>query len=134
MYNYGGLVVWTSWEGTEIKTFCDAEGWESGVEENNQQTEISPRLFSLNQNYPNPVNSNTVIEYTLAENSKVYLKVFDASGKQISTLVNEEQKSGTYRLTWDIRGVTKKQLPNGVYFYRLIAGDYTDTKKIIICR
>jgi flagellar hook assembly protein FlgD len=75
-----------------------------------------------------------VIEYTLAKNTKVYLNVFDGSGKQVSMLVNEVQKSGTHRLTWDIRDITKKQLPNGVYFYQFKAGDFTDTKKMIILR
>jgi len=132
---HGALVCWwDNREGGIGKVFCDAENWEPGVEENNQQTGILPKLFSLNQNYPNPVNSNTVIEYTLTENSKVYLKVFDTSGKLVSILVNEVQKSGTHQLTWDIRDITRKQLPNGVYFYRLTAGDYTETRKMVVVR
>ncbi|MHA1279235.1 MAG: T9SS type A sorting domain-containing protein [Candidatus Helarchaeota archaeon] len=131
--NAGAVIAWSdNREGGVYKAFCDGWNW-TGIEENSDQRIATNRYF-LSQNYPNPINSNTIIEYTLTENSKVYLKVFDTSGKQVSILVNEEQKSGTHRLTWDIRGITKKQLPNGVYFYQLKAGDFTATKKMIICR
>lgn len=87
--------------------------------------------FTLNQNYPNPVFSRTTIKYSIAKPCKVELKLFDDAGRQVATLVNERQKPGYYQVNWNIRNVSEKQLPNGVYFYRLEAGEFTATKKMV---
>jgi len=118
----------------DVKTFCDAEGWQPCVEENNQQVVILPRLFTLNQNCPNPVQNNTIFSYTILQNSKVKLEIFDIIGKPIAILVNDYQKSGHHQIKWDVRNISKGLLPNGVYFYCLIAGDYSDMKKMVILR
>ena len=88
-----------------------------------------PDKFSLSQNYPNPFNPSTNIKYQIAKNSFVTLKVFDILGKEIATLVNEKQNSGTYESTFDARGLT-----SGVYFYRLTAGDFSETKKMLMIK
>ncbi|MHA1279233.1 MAG: T9SS type A sorting domain-containing protein [Candidatus Helarchaeota archaeon] len=90
--------------------------------------------FTLNQNFPNPVSRRTSIKYSIPNFCKVELKLFDVTGRQIAVLVNESQKPGCYQVTWDIHNVPEKRLPNGVYFYRLTAGDYTNTKKLVIVR
>ncbi len=90
--------------------------------------------FRLYQNSPNPVSSRTTIKYSIASLCKVELELFDVTGRQLMVLVNENQEPGYYQVNWNIRNVSEKQLPNGVYFYRLTAGDWTSTKKMVIAR
>ena len=81
--------------------------------------------FSLSQNYPNPFNPSTKIKYSIPQSSHVIIKVFDVLGNEIESLVNEEKPVGTYEVTW-----YAENLPSGVYFYQLKAGDYMNTKKM----
>jgi hypothetical protein len=90
---------------------------------------LVPSSFSLERNYPNPFNPNTVIRYSLTGNRFVTLKVFDVLGKEVATLVNEKQSPGTYQVEF-----VGSNLPSGVYFYRIIAGDFTDTKGMILLK
>jgi hypothetical protein len=106
-----------------------------GIEEKEQNQSLTLSIvFSLGQNYPNPVASKTIIKYSIAKESNVELKIYDVCGRQVVALVNETQKSGYYYVNWHIGNVLQKQLANGVYFYRLKAGDFTSTKKMIILR
>ncbi|TNF45926.1 MAG: T9SS type A sorting domain-containing protein, partial [Bacteroidetes bacterium] len=81
------------------------------------------------QNYPNPFNSKTTIKYSVPESSKVVLKIYNLLGKEIETIVNEQKPAGTYEVTWNAAG-----FPNGIYFYRLQAGDFLFTRKMILNR
>jgi photosystem II stability/assembly factor-like uncharacterized protein len=110
-------------QGLILKT---TNGGTSFISVNNQNV---PDKFSLSQNYPNPFNPSTNIKYQIAKNSFVTLKVFDILGKEIATLVKEKQNSGTYESTFDARGLT-----SGVYFYRLTAGDFSETKKMLMIK
>ena len=85
--------------------------------------------FNLSQNYPNPFNSTTKITYSIPQTSNVVIKVFDILGNEIETLVSEEKQTGTYEITWYAEG-----LPSGVYFYRLQAGSFVETKKMILLK
>jgi|WetSurMetagenome_2_1015567.scaffolds.fasta_scaffold72625_2 photosystem II stability/assembly factor-like uncharacterized protein len=91
-------------------------------------TEV-PQNYSLSQNYPNPFNPSTVIKYQIPANTNVVLKISDITGKEISTLVNEKQTAGTYEATFDASA-----LSSGIYFYRIIAGDYVKTMKMILIK
>jgi hypothetical protein len=103
-----------------------------GIEEKNFQKASSfPLVFSLSQCYPNPFNSQTVIRYSIPKETEVNLKVFNTAGRDVRTLVNGKQKPGNYNVTWNLKGVSQSRLPNGVYFYRLEAGDYTAIKKMV---
>jgi hypothetical protein len=92
-----------------------------------------PKTYSLSQNYPNPFNPTTVINYSIPKRSFVTLKVYDILGREISTLVNEEQSAGNYKVTFN--GVN---LPSGVYFYRLSANgkanNFVETKKLVLLK
>jgi hypothetical protein len=89
--------------------------------------------FNLSQNYPNPFNPNTVISYQLPVTSNVTLKVYDVLGNEIATLVNEEKQPGVYEVEFNTSSI--KDLPSsGIYFYQLRAGDYTETKKMILLK
>lgn len=88
-----------------------------------------PTSFSLSQNYPNPFNPATTISFSLPTKSFVSLKVFDALGREVETLVSEQLDAGTYSTQWN-----PVSLPSGVYFYRLQAGSFIETKKLILLR
>lgn len=122
------LVAWVDGRsGKDI--YCNTG--DLGVQETSSCTQ---KELSMSQNYPNPVSSRTVIKYAIPEKAKVELKLYDKSGREIATLVNKEQAAGSYKTKWDISNVSKKKLPNGMYFYQLKAGDFTDTKKMVIVR
>lgn len=91
----------------------------------NEVTKI-PLTYSLDQNYPNPFNPVTNIVYTLPTTEKVILKIYDALGSEITTLVNEEQSAGSHNISFDA-----SKLSSGVYFYRLVAGKYSQVLKMI---
>ena len=117
----------------------------TGVEEELVPDPV-PRVYSLSQNYPNPVSLSTTIRYGLPTESLVNLRVFNILGQRVITLVNEKKKPGSYRVTWDLRGVNRENLPNGIYFYRITVGAihelplrsrsdvFTSTKKMVILR
>ena len=88
-----------------------------------------PSNFNLLQNYPNPFNPSTSIKYSIPQTSKVVIKIYDILGNEIATLMDEEKSVGTYELMWDASAQ-----PSGVYFYQLKAGDYVNTKKMILLR
>ena len=85
----------------------------------------APKLFALEQNFPNPFNPSTVITYQLPVTSHVSLKVYDAIGGEVATLVNETKEAGYYSTTFDA-----KNLASGIYFVRLQSGDEVQLKKM----
>ena len=98
----------------------------SSVEDNNNSSATDYNLF---QNYPNPFNPTTKISFSIPELSYVVLKVYDVLGKEIETLINEEKPSGNYKVYFN-----STELPSGIYFYRLSAGDFISTKKMILMK
>jgi hypothetical protein len=102
------------------------------------ENEVSTsRNFSLLQNYPNPFNPGTIISYQLPVNSFVILKVYDILGKEIAALVNEQQQAGRYSINFNTTNdnqLTTNTLPSGVYFYQLRAGNFVETKKLILMK
>ena len=87
----------------------------------------SPSTFSLEQNYPNPFNPSTKIKYSVTQSSNVVLKIYDVLGNEVATLVNEEKPAGSYEVEFNPSSLT-----SGVYFYKLQAGSFVDTKKMIL--
>jgi photosystem II stability/assembly factor-like uncharacterized protein len=100
----------------------------SSVEEE-QIKDLVPSGYSLSQNYPNPFNPSTTFSYSVPQPSKVVIKVYDILGNEIAILMDEEKSIGTYELTWNAAN-----LSSGVYFYQLRAGDYVNTKKMILLK
>jgi len=91
-------------------------------------TEI-PNQFSLFQNYPNPFNPATKIKFALPKSSYAKLIVYDALGREVETIVNEQLKPGNYETEWDAA-----KYPSGVYFYKLITEEFTQTKKMLLIK
>ncbi len=95
------------------------------------EVEIENRIYSykLEQNYPNPFNPTTLIKYQIPELTFATLKVYDVLGNEIATVVNEEKPTGNFEVEFDGDGLT-----SGIYFYQLKAGNYVETKKMILLR
>jgi photosystem II stability/assembly factor-like uncharacterized protein len=88
-----------------------------------------PQTFDLMQNYPNPFNAATKISYVLVEPGVVKLSIFNLLGKEVATLVNERQQSGSHEVFWNADG-----FPSGTYFYRLEAGEFKATRKLVLLK
>jgi len=88
-----------------------------------------PSGFSLNQNYPNPFNPVTNLEFGISDLGFVSLKVYDILGKEVATLVNEKLSPGKYKVEFD-----GSALPSGIYFYRITAGEFTNTKRMMLVK
>jgi sugar lactone lactonase YvrE len=94
-----------------------------------QGVKSAVREFKLLQNYPNPFNPATVISYQLAVSSQITLRVYDVLGREVATLVNERQAAGSYTASFDA-----SRFSSGVYFYRLEAGSFVQTKKMLLVK
>ena len=88
-----------------------------------------PNVFSLSQNYPNPFNPSTTIEFSLPKRAFVNLTIYNTLGQVVKTLVSSEMESGTHRIIWKANNI-----PSGIYFYRLNAGNFVETKKMILMK
>jgi len=91
-----------------------------------------PLVYQLNQNYPNPFNPATIIKYSIAEDSFVNLTVYNILGEKVASLINKEQRAGRYEVQWN--AASSGGLANGVYIYRIQAGKFTNTKKMILLK
>lgn len=97
----------------------------TAVEKNNNL----PNPFNLFQNYPNPFNPNTIISYSIPQETFVSLTVYDALGEEVIKLINQEKTAGNYEVKFD-----GSQLSSGIYFYQLKAGDYLETRKLMLLK
>jgi hypothetical protein len=88
-----------------------------------------PGNYSLFQNYPNPFNPTTIIQYNVLSFGKVVLKVYDLLGREVATLVDKQQNAGQYSVFFNA-----SRLSSGVYFYKIQAGSYTETKKMMLIK
>ena len=113
--------------GAILKT--NTAGILTSVDNHDDNQKEIPTTFSLSQNYPNPFNPGTVIEYGIPTAAPVELKVFDLLGRELCVLVNKKQQAGTYQIQFD-----GQNLPAGLYFYRLQAGEFCEIKKMVIVK
>jgi hypothetical protein len=104
--------------------------------------DILPTTYALNQNYPNPFNPSTTIKYQIpavvdanfASTTNVSLIVYDILGREVATLVNEKQKPGHYEVEFNCHSGACRNLTSGVYFYKLSAGEFIQTKKMLMIK
>jgi flagellar hook assembly protein FlgD len=94
----------------------------------------SPVTTELFANYPNPFNPSTTIKYSVASEGRVQLMVFDAAGRRIRMLVDEDQPAGSHHVTFDGRDDAGSAVASGVYFYRLDAAGVTQTRKMVLLK
>jgi len=128
--NDTGIVIGDN--GTILKTYNGGGNFITGVNNSNL---VQQKNYLLSQNYPNPFNPKTIINYQLPASQGgpmfnfVSLKVYDALGKEVATLVNQKQNAGSYEV--DFNG---EELPSGVYFYKLETKNFSETKRMILLK
>jgi len=93
-----------------------------------------PKEFSLAQNYPNPFNPQTVIKYALPHDCEVKITIYNVLGQKVRTLVDEYQNAGYKRVEWDSKNERGEEIASGVYFYRIKAAEFTESKKMVILK
>ena len=94
----------------------------------------APDNFELTQNYPNPFNPETKIRFQLPAGGRVVLMIFDVLGRQVRTLVAGERESGYHEVVWDARNDAGKQVSSGIYYYRIVARDFRETRRMLLAR
>ncbi|HAP35823.1 MAG TPA: hypothetical protein DCQ28_07735, partial [Bacteroidetes bacterium] len=130
-----GMNPWDSARGSYFKSWWGSE-WGSAFKTvllpnitSVLTDEQIPVAFSLAQNYPNPFNPSTTIRYSIPTNSQVVLKVYNMLGQEVASLVNKEQQVGNYQVVFDAN-----KLATGIYIYRIQAGSYVETKKMMLIK
>jgi len=118
--------IWVGYDGANRKLYMDRYNAVTRIQ-NNENTVVEN--YSLSQNYPNPFNPVTKIDFTIPKNEFVTIKVYDVIGKEITTLVNSQMNRGSYSVDFDA-----SKLTSGVYFYKLISGSFTSTKKMLLIK
>ena len=93
-----------------------------------------PKKFSLSQNYSNPFNMETDIQYELPEAIQVNLTIYNAMGQKVKTLVSQKQEAGKYVAHWNGRDAAGNDLPSGIYVYKLQTAKFFDAKKLILVK
>ena len=109
--------------------FAYAPGIATPIEDKMGDEHVKLERFKLNQNYPNPFNPSTTIEFDLPKSSEVSLKVYNILGEEVATLLSGSLLSGSHSVEWDA-----SNLASGVYLYRLQAGDYVETRKMVVMK
>jgi len=95
---------------------------------------VMPQGYSLQQNYPNPFNPVTTLKYSLVKESLVKITIYDLMGNVITNLINQNQIAGSKSVQWNAMDNQGRQVPAGVYLYSIIAGDFTQTKKMVLLK
>ena len=128
--NYLPSTIWCYAMDSNGNLYCGTQ--EAGLFYNKIQIKRENGIiqsFNLAQNYPNPFNAATQIEYTLPNTAYVIIKIYDVLGREIETVVNEQKAEGKYRVLWNA-----SKYSSGIYIYRLQAGDFIETKKMVLLR
>ncbi|MBL7128886.1 MAG: T9SS type A sorting domain-containing protein [Ignavibacteria bacterium] len=108
-----------------VNVYYDGENLPTGITNTN---EIA-NTYSMSQNFPNPFNPTTSINFSIPKDGLVKIVVYDVLGKEVATLVNGEQTTGTYQVTFDA-----SKLTSGIYFYKITSGDFSDVKKMLLVK
>jgi hypothetical protein len=108
---------------------CGTTQWNGPFPTDVRLTENIPSSFDLKQNYPNPFNPSTTINYQVASEGPVSLKVYDLLGREVATLVNDLKSAGEYAAEWNAEG-----MPSGVYFYKMEAGNFSATRRLLLLK
>ncbi len=110
------------------------EVWSFTTEKETYTDAVPELVTSLNKNYPNPFNPETIIGFSLAEPGNVIVDIFNSKGQKVRTVINNEFEKGHHRIVWDGLAENDRPLGSGIYFYRLKTKDYTEVRKMIMLR
>ncbi len=106
---------------------------DAGSESVQSQGELLERP-QLEQNFPNPFNPTTTIEYSVPERENVQIRIYDSVGRLVRTIVDQESKRGAFRLVWDGTGDSGERVASGTYFYQARIGDFLQARKMLLVR
>ena len=122
----------------------DSDGFVVGSNENNPNYMVVgtlsidgadiPEVFALHQNYPNPFNPVTTLRYDLPEDALVNITIYDMMGRQVKTLINDQQTAGYRSIQWNATNDYGKPVSAGVYLYQIRAGEFVQTKKMVLLK
>jgi hypothetical protein len=128
--NLGAIIVWQDYRsGNNFDIYMNGFDTTGIITSIGNNGKVNPTDYALLQNYPNPFNPVTVINYQLPKTSNVKLSIYNALGQEVSTLVNELQNAGDYKVEWNASAY-----PSGVYFYHLEAGSFVSNKKMMLIK
>jgi len=113
------VTEWEAWYTTDVKNVTGSS---------------LPEDFNLEQNYPNPFNPSTIISYSIPYASSVNISIYNSLGEKITTLVNQEQSAGSYSVNWSGKDQSSNIVSSGIYFYRIHAGSFVVSRKMILLR
>ncbi|MBN2093272.1 T9SS type A sorting domain-containing protein [candidate division KSB1 bacterium] len=118
--------------GKKIEMIAESADFKTGIDDRNQMNGLQPTDFSLSQNFPNPFNPETTIQYQLPAENHVVLKIFDMLGKKIITLMDQKQPAGYYKISWNGCDSQGNKVPAAIYFYQLGTEKFNETRKMIL--
>jgi len=123
---YNGVIrpIWIRLQGTALSLMTALIGSPTGITE---PVAMTPREYKLEQNFPNPFNPSTMINYSIPKSSYVTLKIYDMLGREVANLLSEYKEAGKYSFNFN-----GKDYSSGIYFYKLTAGDFISTKKMML--
>ena len=101
---------------------------------NDELPQELPNSYSISQNYPNPFNLSTTIRYTLPARSQVTISIYNVMGQKVNTIIDETKSAGSHTVYWDGTDKAGKVVSSGVYFYRLQAGDFIESKRMMLIK
>jgi hypothetical protein len=114
---------------SDTSNIVDYRIYGSNIEKESLSSSSNPVKFGLNQNFPNPFNPYTIISFSLADKQYVKLKIYDLTGSEIKTLISGEYEPGIYKIEFN-----GSDLSSGVYFYRITAGNFSESKKLQVLK
>jgi hypothetical protein len=120
--------------GQRVRTFRIVLGTPEFAEDNSGGIPLVPVEYALDQNFPNPFNPSTTITYRLAKRSNVRLEIFNLLGQRVRALVEEEQMTGAHSAVWNGENNSGNMVASGVYVYRLRAGEFSASRKLLMIR
>ena len=126
---YSPAVTWNSGGTTYLRKHRVLVDFQSTITGVAQMNSTVPDKFELYQNYPNPFNPSTTIKYDISKQSRVKIEIYDILGRKVATLVDESQKAGSYKTVWNAAHIA-----SGIYFYRLQADSFSETKKLALLK
>jgi hypothetical protein len=134
VYNLLFLEVYQYYDGGWKNVRKTGYKWQDVVLSADGESSQLPSTFSLAQNYPNPFNPMTVIRYNLLQRSPVSIVVFNILGQEVTRLVDETQPAGAYETTWEGTDGSGQRVGSGIYFYRVTAGEFSETRKMVLLK
>lgn len=131
--------IYSTWadsrvDGIHLDIWANVLDWTNPTAVIDNELPKIPQGLVLHQNYPNPFNPSTQIEYSIPQASRVVLKIYNLYGQEIRTLVDEQQAPGIYRVIWDGRRETGRVISSGIYFAKIVAGNYQRSIRLVFLR